>query len=349
MADEARKNVIVVGAGASAEFRLPTGAELVKRIEGALSFRDVMEGGMHPSSGDYLVHRAISNLSVQIGVSSHQLFEKARRIKENMSLAPSIDNFLDTHRSDKALVAVGKLVIANEILKAERGSLLKIKEGNIYNRMRFDNLQETWVSVFFKLIVAKRDFQNFKDAIKNITFISFNYDRCIKYFFVNAAISYFDLDGQQASELLAEIRVIHPYGNVGDMHMEGLQTIGFGPEVDPAGLVEISSRIRTFTEGVSDDGVASEIQKSFQDAEVVIFLGFSFIDINMEILRPDAPFARRVLATTKGRSKDTQARLFDEISRDYIDKRFRPVVDLFDGKCFELFYAFDHFLMNAQK
>ncbi|MDB4111076.1 hypothetical protein N9571_00750, partial [Yoonia sp.] len=46
--------------------------------------------------------------------------EVARQISRNMQLAPSIDNYLDTHKDNKALVNVGKLAIANAIIKAEK-------------------------------------------------------------------------------------------------------------------------------------------------------------------------------------------------------------------------------------
>ncbi len=137
MGDSDRTNVIVVGAGASREFNLPTGAELASIIERDLNFRSDQFGQLVGAPGDMELRRAIGVLAQQTGESTATYINSARQISRNMALTPSIDNYLDTHRNDANLVNVGKLAIANAIIKAERRSTLYIDEANTYNRLNF--------------------------------------------------------------------------------------------------------------------------------------------------------------------------------------------------------------------
>ena len=348
MGDNTRTNVIVVGAGASSEFNLPTGAQLSDRLRRALSFKQDAFGDIVGGAGDENLARAVSKFAHSAGRDKNSLFRAAQQISVNMPLAPSIDNYLDTHRHNSDLVAVGKMAIANEIVKAERSSLLMVPEGNGLNSINFDKVQNTWVSVFFRIIIAKRNFEKFLEALANITFISFNYDRCIKHFFATAAASYFDLKGGDVVKVLDAINVIHPYGSVGSIEVSGGRVVGYGANLDPGEVISSSARIRTFTEGVVDADLSQNIKSSFEGADLVMFLGFAFLDINMHVLTPAEGGAKRVLATAMGRSADTIFRLQSLISSCFMDKRFHVPVEMFDGKCFELLYEFDHFLAETQ-
>ena len=345
MGDSERRNVIVVGAGASQEFGLPTGAQLTKKLRDNLRFGIDRFQSATRDRGDPLQFSAMRALANKNGHNASHYVGHANNISKNMSLAPSIDNFLDTHRENEELVSLGKIAIASAIFQAESNSKLAVDQSNSNNRLNFEKTAETWAAVFFKIIAAKRNFASFLGALESITFISFNYDRCIQQFFVNAASSYFGLHPDEVDQVLAAIKVIHPYGSIGELTCMQGRIQGFGIEPTALGVVAASERIRTFTEGVSDADVTSGIETAFEDASIVVFLGFSFIDINMDILRPKKGTADRILATAKGRSEDTKSRLAIQISREY--SRFNGPVraEMFDGKCFELFYEFDHYLM----
>lgn len=348
MGDEKKDSVIVVGAGASQEFGLPTGKMLTGKLQAHLNFDRDAYGHWSRGSGDGELMRAIeTHCSIQGWNPSH-VFKKCKSISQNMNLAPSIDNFLDTHRRDEELVFVGKMAIANAILKSERQSKLYIDESNIYNRLGFDRVEESWVSVFFKLIAAKRDFDSFLSALANITFISFNYDSCIKQFFINAAASYFSLDQERVNKVMHALEVIHPYGSVSEVSTAFGKTQGFGSEITSEAILSGARRINTFTQGISDENLRNQIQAAFERAQTVIFLGFSFIDINMEILQPKRCYADRVLATAKGRSDDTKNRIANELSKGFSRYNDGRGVEMFEGKCFELFYEYDHYLTSVQ-
>jgi len=342
--------VIIVGAGASQEFNLPTGAKLTSIIEKDLDFHFDRFGSIAGGIGDWELKRAIELLSREDSINPSNYFLAAKQISRNMALAPSIDNYLDTHKDNPILVKVGKLAIANAIIKAEVASSLFVDSSNSNNRLNFSKTTSTWAAVFFKIIAAKRDYDSFLKTLSNITFISFNYDRCIMQFFGNAAASYFDLDNDQIEEVLSTIRVVHPYGSIGQLTQRNGRVEGYGFEPNGGRIHEASKRIRTFTEGVADNSLLESIKQPLMEAELTIFLGFSFIDINMQILTPPKKArAKRVLATAKGRSEDTKSSLKHTIGDDF--SRFNnggKAVEMFDGKCFELFYEFDHYLATTQ-
>ena len=52
--------------------------------------------------------------------TANDYYQAAIRIREAMPLAPSIDNFIDSHRDDKKIAQLGKVAIATCILRAEK-------------------------------------------------------------------------------------------------------------------------------------------------------------------------------------------------------------------------------------
>ena len=93
------------------------------------------------------------------------------------------------------------------------------------------------------------------------------------------------------SELVKGSDIYHPYGTVG--HLPWQQSdgaIAFGnDELGSHKLVELTAQIKTFTEGVHTSGDIAKIKQKVQDADLLIFLGFAFHRINLDLLRPEFP------------------------------------------------------------
>ena len=85
--DSERTNVIVVGAGASKEFNLPTGAELTLIIQKDLDFKVDRFGSMITGRGDWELRRAIEILSQETDTSLTAYANIAKQISRNMALA----------------------------------------------------------------------------------------------------------------------------------------------------------------------------------------------------------------------------------------------------------------------
>src|SRR5438034_3203150 len=118
-----RKTVFVLGAGASVEAGLPSGAELARQVARMLDMRwefneQVAGDGM---SYEALIHRSRAatggprwNIDEEVNA--------ARRVAGAMGEALSIDNYMEAHSNDPAVMLVGKLAIARAISQAERKS-----------------------------------------------------------------------------------------------------------------------------------------------------------------------------------------------------------------------------------
>ena len=121
------KTVFVIGAGASKEVGLPIGSELTtvimqrlhvqERNDGVIIYDDAVRSAlMQTLPHQTLPHNGISRMAAYINA--------CKLIKSSMPLAPSIDNFLDTHKESKDVEICGKIGIASSILTAERSSSL---------------------------------------------------------------------------------------------------------------------------------------------------------------------------------------------------------------------------------
>jgi hypothetical protein len=138
---------------------------------------------------------------------------------------------------------------------------------------------------------------------KNVSFITFNYDRCIEHFLFHSIRDYYGIDENRMRELMGGLRVFHPYGAVGLLPWQTGPGEGVpfgGIEYSPK-LLPISRQIKTFTERVEDDAALTVIRNEVAEAEVVVFLGFAFLEENMKLISPGHPTkAKRVFATAHG-------------------------------------------------
>lgn len=280
------QTVFVLGAGASAELRLPTGKELTEKIASSLRIKTSTFNSVQ--SGDSLVLEALSALSAENGCQDIiNEIQIANRISRGMPLAISIDNYIDNHRDDRMVAQVGKIGIAYQILKSERSSLLYTQKPR-ETGSQLSKLSGTWYVNFFKLITENCSLRDLEKRLREITLIIFNYDRCIEHFLIHALMTIYSLDESLAAEYVKKIDIFHPYGTVDKLpwQLEKGTATSFGEEVTGYRLYQLSRNIKTFTEG--SDNESSELKdmrKQFRDAERICFLGFAFHPLNLRFLR----------------------------------------------------------------
>jgi len=287
--------VLVVGAGASKEVKLPIGSELKDRIAAALNFK--FRNGYQLESGDSDIAEAI-----QLYVQNHRpngstdvnpFIRAGRRIRDAMPQAPSIDNFIHAHQDDEKIALCGKLAIAKCILEAEAQSMLHMSRETLVN---FVDVKDTWYNLFFQYQIAPFKISDLPERLSKITIITFNYDRCIEHYFHSGLMNYYGIDGVQATGLMKHLTILHPYGYLGPLAWSDVRNpIPFGTKVHPAQLLEIAQNLKTFTEGT--DKTHSDIvsiKQSIDSAEKIVFLGFSFNSQNLELLFSDIGVARRM-------------------------------------------------------
>jgi len=307
------------------------------------------EGGRPSYIGDETVFHAIRHLASKEGKRSadnRPYFLEASRIEYNMPIAPSIDQYLDTHRENKIAVELGKVGIVKSIIDAERESLLFVDNSNIYNKLDTFRIKNTWLKEFFGILVSQRDFDAFLSALSNITFVSFNYDRCIAQFFLQVSKEYFGLSQGQLGEVERTLRVIHPYGSLGALRWRLPADSGFGEELSADQLIEVAAKVKTFTEG-SESKEIEEIRNAFFEADLIMFLGFSFLPLNMDMLLGGERFeCSRVLATSKGLSGESAELVSQELAIKLAGGD-RSRIAMKNCRCFELFFEFQRFMIGA--
>lgn len=291
------KTLFVVGAGASAEIDLPVGSALLEKIAKKLNF--FFEDGIRLSSGDPEIADALRHYARSRGESFNAYFHKAGMIHEAVPVAPSIDNFLDAHKKDQHLQICGKLGIVASILEAERNSRLFVDEAR-GGRDDLSRLNGTWYTAFMKMLDERIDLDEIESVFDKVSFITFNYDRCIQKFLHVSLQKYYGVDSGRAANLISKLEIIHPYGSIGLLPFEGgPSVVPYGARLDEAALIKAAGRIRTFTEQLKEEDSLRAIHESVLRAETIVFLGFGFHPQNMELLDVGAGSSvRRAFATS---------------------------------------------------
>lgn len=321
----------MVGAGASKEVNLPTGYELKQRIASILDIK--FEDGFRQSSGDYSVCQALEEAIKSEDPNAHDInphLHAAWRIRDAMPQASSIDNFIDAHQGDKKLELCGKLAIVRAILEAERDCHLFFDTQRYKGALNYQSLEGTWFNLFMQLLTENCIVSRLEDRLSTIAMIIFNYDRCIEHFLYHSLQNYYGIAPDEAATLVKKIQIYHPYGTVGSLPWYGgTHTVDFGEKSDPKQLFELAGQIKTFTEGTDPNSSdITEIRNRMMESHIVLFLGFAFHRLNLDLIRPpnnshSSPDEVSYFATAKGISKsDCEVLLLDlmQLGRARLEK-----------------------------
>lgn len=283
------KTVFVIGAGASKEVNLPTGEELKTYISHILDLE--MRFGTLKAGDELLVNAFRSYAKKNNKQDINDFITHSLLIREALPLAISIDNFIDAHRENQSIAFCSKLAITRAILNAEKNSLLHPSKLINHHKANFKILKNTWYLSFFRLLTENCSITDLKARFNSLTLIIFNYDRCIEQFLLIALMKYYNIDNNKALELINYIEIYHPYGSVGNiLKTDERQPVSYGTDINHEQLLLLSNEIRTFTEGTDkkNSNIIS-IKDNIRDASKLIFLGFAFNKLNMDLLRSSEP------------------------------------------------------------
>ena len=296
----ARRTVFILGAGASYELGLPLGEKLRELIAKLV---DIRYDHFSPISGDDQINHFLREISREREYRNiSALLHKCWLMRDALPGSISIDNLIDAHRNDPEFAEIGKMAIAKAIISAERGSKLYVNPNEIDN-FSLAELNGTFLITLFQILSEGLPREDVNSIFSNASFIVFNYDRCLEAFLPRAIEKYYGLPLNDAIKIAQSATIIHPYGRVGEFGRDrSLATAGFGSE--RCNIRSIAQGIRTFSEGLADEGHGKQIQMLMQEADQIVFLGFAFHPLNMEILTPKGPsFADKVFGTTLGLSE----------------------------------------------
>lgn len=284
------KTVIVLGAGASKEVGLPVGYELKNEIRSLLDMKFDHERQLN---GDTAIWAAILQQmrddDAYNDKESVKYSNACRIISNGLPQSESIDYFIHSHREDEKIEFCGKLSIVRSILQAERNSNLYIDTRNLETTFNIHKVGDTWFNLFFKLLTSRYTVDEIPKRLSNITFIVFNYDRCIEHFLYYSLQRVYSIDGNMSAEVLQNLTIYHPYGTVGDLPWQSSSDyVEYGDNPNSEQLLKSLSLIKTFTESTKEAGLVPPetvaMRKCIAEADTVLFLGFSFQELNLQLL-----------------------------------------------------------------
>jgi hypothetical protein len=317
--------VVVVGAGASFEAGLPLGAALKNEISRLTKFH-FSYGSFKDGDHDFWQELLRSS---HFSGDQQRAASACAKISQGIPFVSSVDSFLEIHRSDPDIQHCAKSAIVKSILDGERKSKLYISESNIYNTLNPLKLEGTWFQELAHAIFEGVESNDIAAAFSPVTFISFNYDRCVEWFLYNAVQGLYFLDKTQAVSEIRPLKVLYPYGEVGSpAWLGGAAGSTFGD--DRSGrIARTHGRIQTFTERATPYETIEVVRKAVAQAQTLIFLGFAFHPQNMELLRSKNSEAqsqvREIYGTSVGMSEDDCSTIENQLVRRFRAKNSSPV------------------------
>jgi hypothetical protein len=222
-----------------------------------------------------------------------------------------------------AVIAVGKAAIVRAILFAERHSHIFVDQSNARNGLEIDRIHSTWLVKLMQVLGPDRKVADVERVFEDLSFIVFNYDRCIEHFLAYALQLLYGVEREVAEAIVGRADIIHPYGSVGD-----LDRVPFGgPGYGRPDYFTLGQGIKTYTEQVEENATLDKIAHSMERAECVVFLGFAYHKQNMRLLFRSHKRPRKmvqVYGTAFGMSDADKEHVVDELNAYFGEVETEP-------------------------
>lgn len=251
-----KNTVFILGAGASQPYGFPTGKPLCSQIINSSDNKNIFEACLNrfrKSSDEYDLEKK------EFTERIHFFQEKLRA-----SFFESIDTFLENNPD---FMSLGKIFIAHILIKSENPESIIYGNPNWYSYL----WQHCMLSSFEEL-------QNNK-----ISFITFNYDRSLEFFFHTAVKHGFSRSDAEVIQVLSNFKIFHFYGSLGSLPWQ--ESSGY----DYSSNHTLIDRYRSAIDSLHL--VGKDRTKNFEmaynlikKAERVVFLGFGYNKENLDRL-----------------------------------------------------------------
>lgn len=213
----------------------------------------------------------------------HNFADKFDKASDDM-----IDYFLATNPKFEK---IGKVAIFNELLYCENSQGLR--EGS-------KDPDDDWMMLLYKIMTSginnQNDYKLFNER-NNVSFITFNYDRVLEYFFWESLMNKFDLTPEQSNELVLGLDIHHVFGRLPCFEHEDKR---FGDHSFPyqnfgktrSDYKYAIENIKTLQE--RDNLDTNKISQLIGDAHRIFFLGFGFAEENLAVLNLGGNIKKKV-------------------------------------------------------
>lgn len=341
-----RKTILVLGAGASKEFGLPLGVDLIGIVKDKVDFRWEY-GSKRVGTGDDYILQALTESAKDRGVDRNVYTRACGKLRGGIEFSLSIDNYLHSHSNDSELIIIGKIAIAKSILDAERRSKIYFDVNNNNQRFSVDNVSSSWIYHFIKILISNVTVENINSIFANLAVISFNYDRCFEHALFESLKLAYNLSDDRASEVMSGLSIVHPYGSVGSLPWQGgNRTVPFG-DGDRRDLHRVAEEIQLFTEQRSDPDFIQFIDKHVPAAERLLFLGFGYYRQNMELISRGTTKLPRLAGTAYGLSAVDVRSIEEDVQQRFMSPGYPPVtIKLENLTCNDVITAYARFLAD---
>ena len=259
-----QNTVFILGAGSAVPYNFPTGDGL-KTI--------ICENFIN----DYVglpIPEGIPNESDRIKGLRKEIAEKFTSVLKKAT-GLSIDQFLQINKSH---LSEGKIAILFYMMRAERNSIFR--KGN-----------EDWYTYLFKKMMTKCLKESSPEyfAKNQVSFITFNYDRSLEYFLADSFVNNFsDLRREvKLLDFVNQIPIHHVYGSLGKLPWQNKSSkedvLDYGSSDEHYLLKDSTQKcIKLIDE--RDEANKKIIQETISKAERIYFLGFRYLQENLEAL-----------------------------------------------------------------
>ncbi len=245
-----RETVLILGAGASAPYGLPLGAELRQLI---LQMSESALRQLPTARGE----QRLSYIASTFGTA----FRGSR--------TESIDAFL-ARRTE--FVDLGRHAIAASLLPRESAK-----------QLLHQDVEDDWYTYLLKRMDA-----SWEDLPKNrISFVTFNYDRSLEMCLLHTFQHRYGKTAEEAFEMLGHFPIVHVYGSLGSLDSRNTHFVpygGGGSSYFSEHIQQAASGLQIIAEGRDSSHELSQARALIEKADAVCFLGFGFDALNVSRL-----------------------------------------------------------------
>lgn len=283
------QTTLILGAGASAPYKFPTGFELTQKIL-------ALEGSI-----ELLIY-----FSDQISPLVKQFFQSFR-----MSTATSIDSFV---AKNPRYTEVARTAIAMVLMEMEDHEVF-------FNH----TINDHW----YRYLVNKLcpDSWDAFDPSR-LRIVTFNYDVSLEFFLATAVSHMYGKGAADVIEKLKKLEIVHVYGKLDrPLGTYGQIKTDIDPsdektEITKRDVKKASAGIHLMGEGRDNDSHLKTIQSIIHSSDQIGILGFGFDAVNVDRIFGGIPFStpengKRVVATVKGMTEaESKAAMLQVNKRD---------------------------------
>ncbi|MCK1584291.1 hypothetical protein IVB03_33310 [Bradyrhizobium sp. 168] len=291
-----RPVVFVIGAGASADYDMPLGGTLASTIAEDVNFRFRGNSRSEPIRGDNILYELLVSKFNKDGAQLDSYVAAGHKLAAAISSAASVDDALYQLSEFPEAIQLGKACIIRSILKAERNSALKFSPDT--GRLPDSAGKDGWIEQVLSIAIAGLRHAQFPEAFKKVTFVNFNYDRCLEHYLF-WSFQRLGLSADEATKIVDGLTIIRPYGTVGSVLDGRLDHVPFG-DGSRLDVFNMLDRIRTFTESDALHD-KEQLERLLSEAFMCVFLGFGFHKQNLDLLARSKNLQKtevpRILAT----------------------------------------------------